>query len=38
MTSAYIAMGGVLLMALFAFVVSYREDHPRKPSDKKSPK
>jgi hypothetical protein len=32
MMATYIILGGVLLMALFAFVVSYREDHPRKPS------
>ena len=28
----YIFLVGILLMALFAFVVSYREDHPKKPS------
>ncbi len=30
--AGYIILFGIFLMALFAFVVSYREDHPRKPS------
>ena len=28
----YIFLTGILLMALFAGVVAYREDHPKKPS------
>lgn len=26
----YIILAGVLVVAFFAFIVSYREDHPRK--------
>lgn len=32
MTAFYIILAGVLLVALFALIVSYREDHPRKSS------
>ena len=32
MTTFYIILAGVLLVALFAFIVSYREDHPKKSS------
>lgn len=28
----YIILAGVLVVALFGFIVSYREDHPRKNS------
>jgi len=28
----YFFLIGMLLMALFALVISYREDHPKKPS------
>ncbi len=30
MTVFYIILTGVLFVALFALVVSYREDHPKK--------
>ena len=26
----YIILAGILIMAIFAFIVSYREDHPKK--------
>jgi hypothetical protein len=26
----YIILAGILIMALFAIIVSYREDHPKK--------
>ncbi len=29
MTAGYIILAGLILIALFAFVVSYREDHPK---------
>ena len=30
MMPLYIILGGVVAMAIFAFVISYREDHPKK--------
>jgi len=32
MAAFYIILAGVLLVALFALIVSYREDHPKKSS------
>lgn len=29
MTGAYIILIGLVVVALFAFIVSYREDHPK---------
>ena len=32
MITFYIILAGVLFVALFAIIVSYREDHPKKSS------
>ncbi|MFQ5640934.1 MAG: hypothetical protein ACE5IR_23400 [bacterium] len=32
MESVYIIFIGLLLLALWGFIISYREDHPKKPS------
>lgn len=29
--AVYIILAGILVMALFAFIISYREDHPKHP-------
>lgn len=30
MTAGYIILAGLILIGIFALVVSYREDHPKK--------
>ena len=32
MTGFYIILVGLVLVALFGFIVAYKEDHPKKPA------